>query len=531
MFLFKYFGESSSKTSNKNKDKEKKKKVNTMKIEKQEEKEDKLCCLGLPSSSSSCNNQVSNYCKSRETSTRACRSNFAQTTTSSLFPNTHFTSHMSLPSFSEAFSAFILTFPKYMETQKADSIRLQNYPHLSNHVSFDYTGFSLFDYHGNSNKASSSSSSSCLRHRIVDFVNISEEGHTMVCTANKASSFKLVAETYPFSPKKTTLLTAYDHDCEAVCAMKESATKRGAKVVSACFSWPNLRINSVKLKKALTGKKKGLFVFPLQSRMSGARYAYFWMRMAQENGWDVLLDACGLGPKDMDCLGLSFIHPDFIVCSFHHVFGLNPSGFSTLFVRNSSSSFSSTIDRNYVLHDHHDEEEEEENVEYKALDYADSLGLLLIGSRMRYITNWLVVSLMKLKHPSDLSLVRIYGPKVRFERGNAIAFNVYDWKGDRVEPELVQKLADRSSISLGCGFLTNIWFSEKYEEEKKHVLEKRKDDEEDLGIKVVNASVGFMANFEDVYKLWCFVAKFLDADFVEKERWRYMTLNQKMIEV
>jgi hypothetical protein len=28
-----------------------------------------------------------------------------------------------------------------------------------------------------------------------------------------------------------------------------------------------------------------------------------------------------------------------------------------------------------------------------------------------------------------------------------------------------------------------------------------------------------------------FVAKFLDADFVDKERWRYTALNQRMVEV
>ena len=48
---------------------------------------------------------------------------------------------------------------------------------------------------------------------------------------------------------------------------------------------------------------------------------------------------------------------------------------------------------------------------------------------------------------------------------------------------------------------------------------------------MVTAALSFLANFEDVYKLWTFVVRFLDADFVEKERWRYTTLNQKTIEV
>ncbi|KAL3647396.1 hypothetical protein CASFOL_008364 [Castilleja foliolosa] len=40
-----------------------------------------------------------------------------------------------------------------------------------------------------------------------------------------------------------------------------------------------------------------------------------------------------------------------------------------------------------------------------------------------------------------------------------------------------------------------------------------------------------LANFEDVCRLWAFVARFLDADFVKKERWRYSALNQKTTEV
>ncbi|WVZ13669.1 hypothetical protein V8G54_011235, partial [Vigna mungo] len=101
---------------------------------------------------------------------------------------------------------------------------------------------------------------------------------------------------------------------------------------------------------------------------------------------------------------------------------------------------------------------------------------------------------------------------------------------------LVQKLADRSNISISYAFLHHIWFADKYAEEKGKVLQtkvvtathKKKDR---VGITVVTAALGFLANFEDVYKLWAFVARFLDADFVEKERWRYLAINQKTIEV
>jgi hypothetical protein len=39
-------------------------------------------------------------------------------------------------------------------------------------------------------------------------------------------------------------------------------------------------------------------------------------------------------------------------------------------------------------------------------------------------------------------------------------------------------------------------------------------------VEVVTASLGFLTNFEDVYKMWAFVAKFLDPSFLESEQLR-----------
>lgn len=406
--------------------------------------------------------------------------------------------------------------------------------------------------------------------------------------------------------------------------------------MAAEFTWPRLRIQSSKLRSMITSKsivckKRGLFVFQLQSRVTGARYSYQWMKMAQEQGWHVLLDACAVGPKDMDSLGLSLFQPDFLICSFYKVFGENPSGFGCLFVKkstipiletstaagivsivsarklfyltdessgteeeveqelelgsSSSNSFSgplpiqasrmekgesSTSVRNIgttsKIHEETSSEIEviEEicdifagrrstrtsrkkkcPVECRCLDHIDSLGLSLVNSRSRYLVNWLINGLTKLQHPNAnraVPLVKIYGPKVKFDRGPALAFNVFDWKGEKVEPILIQKLADRKSISLSYGFLHHIWFPEKYEHTKVKVLEKRRceakensgnkrKEKEHLGIRVVTAAFGFIANFADAYRLWAFIAQFLDADFVEKERWRYTALNQNTVEI
>ncbi|KAL4360487.1 hypothetical protein GQ457_04G012760 [Hibiscus cannabinus] len=593
----------------------------------------------------------------------ACRRDFASKTTSSIFPDTQFTNHESLPSIHESFAEFSEAYPQYSDTGRVDQIRAQEYYHLSfsNHTCLDYLGTGLFSYsqlqkhespayriasssfplppqspppvldipffgvtyktgnlktlllHG----GAASELESAVRTRIMSFLNVSDNDYSMVFTANKTSAFKLVAESYPFQSNRK-LLSVYDYESEAIEAMTNSSEKKGARVLSAEFSWPRLRIQSSKLRNMLVSKEKkkkmkkrsGLFVFPLHSRMTGARYPYLWLSIAEENGWHVLIDACALGPKDMDSFGLSLFRPDFLICSFYKVFGENPSGFACLFVKKSTipkletsttsgivgliptenlfqavtespgtnteveniASQSGRIEKGKTTYEiqhaqvaeklkglemievsesdkaieiiQEDNLKQKGEIECRGLDQVDSLGLVTISNRARCLINWLVSALLKLQHPNTKGtpLVRIYGPKVKFDRGPAIAFNVFDWKGEKIEPVLVQKLADRSNISLSYGFLHHIWFADKYQEEKEKVMERRSNetksangnkgrDKNDMGIAVVTAALGFLANFQDIYKLWAFVAQFLDADFVEKERWRYTCLNQKTIEV
>lgn len=164
-----------------------------------------------------------------------------------------------------------------------------------------------------------------IRRRIMRYMNISESEYSMVFTASRGTAYKLLAESYPFHTNKG-LLTVYDYESDAVSWMVASAKEKGAKVMNASFKWPNLRIAASDLKYKLQDKKKkkdqsakGLFVFPVQSRVTGAKYSYQWMSQAQSNKWHVLLDASALAPKDMDSLALSLFRPEFIVTSFYKV--------------------------------------------------------------------------------------------------------------------------------------------------------------------------------------------------------------------
>lgn len=557
------------------------------------------------------------------TSSAICRRDFTSKATSSLFPSTCFTNHESIPSFQESYVLFIKAYPEYSDTDLVKQIRAREYPllSLSDHVTFDYIGVGLFSQAQVKSTASlpsphqpdfpwfgvtfksvslksqllhggdGSDLESAIKKRIMDFLNISQSEYSMVFTTDKSSAFKLVAESYPVQSSRK-LLTVYDHQSDAVDTMTNIAEKRGARAMAAEFKWPRLRIHSAKLRQMIVRKRtkkshQGLFVFPLQSRVTGANYSIEWMRLAQDNGWHLLLDACTLGPKDMCSFGLKLFRPDFLICTFYKVFGENPTGFGCLFVKKTvvpiledstgagivsitpaknllsldSSGTDTELEQITRLHYNqscspgHSEQASSDNqigpiqgsiIHCKCLDHVDSLGLTLISRRGRCLANWLIAALMKLQHPNrldDFPLVTIYGPKVSFKRGPALAFNIYDWKGERVDPVLVQKLAGRNNISLSQGFLKHIWLPERCEVERQRIIldrnmkgketgsKSRKGAVGDEGISVVTAALTFLADFVDVYKLWAFIAQFLDADFVEKERWRYTALNQKTIEV
>lgn len=551
-------------------------------------------------SNSNCIREASNACfhtccakipppPSSSASASAPRRDFVSAILSTLdSTTTSFTNHESLPSSKQLLLTLTTALPNFLNTVLADSIRAREYHHLrlSAHVCLDYAGHGLFSYAQKAPPPDAPSTSApppsdadffefeyssvnftsrllyggddepselhaAAKRRILRYMNLPEDDYSVVFTANQPSAFKILAHSYPFR-SRPDLVTVYDHENEAAEAMAEAARRGGGRARSASFSWPSLRMNSRKLGKILSSKKKkksgGLFVFPLQSRISGARYSYQWMNMAREHGWHVLLDATPLAAKEMETLGLSLFQPDFATCSFFNVFGDNPSGFCCLFVKKSTIPLLNQSPTNIGLIINlvppknpatagleeadlvTERDDQVRVVEFRGLDHADELGLILISTRMRYLVNWLVNALLSLRHPNSgdgVALVRVYGPRMRLDRGPAVAFNVFDWKGERVEPELVQKLADRNNISLSVGVLKNVCISG----EERLMVKRRGKEGCEFGVGVVSASLGMLSNFEDVYRLWAFVSRFLDADFVEKERWRYTALNQTTVEV
>ncbi|EEF40046.1 uncharacterized protein LOC8260558 [Ricinus communis] len=275
-----------------------------------------------------------------------------------------FESEDSIPDLHEAFSKFLTMYPKYQSSERIDQLRSDEYAHLCPKVCLDYCGFGLFSYlqtlhywesstfslseitanlsnHALYGGAEKGTVEYDIKTRIMDYLNIPEHEYGLVFTVSRGSAFKLLAESYPFHTNKK-LLTMFDYESQSVNWMAQSAKEKGAKVYSAWFKWPTLKLCSTDLRKQISSKKRrkkdsavGLFVFPVQSRVTGAKYSYQWMALAQQNNWHVLLDAGSLGPKDMDSLGLSLFRPDFIITSFYRVFGYDPTGFGCLLIKKS----------------------------------------------------------------------------------------------------------------------------------------------------------------------------------------------------
>ncbi|XP_057529131.1 uncharacterized protein LOC130807807 [Amaranthus tricolor] len=278
-----------------------------------------------------------------------------------------FESEDSIPALNEAFSKFLTMYPKYQSSEMIDQLRLDEYGHLTGpaaKVFLDYCGFGLFShlqtlyYWDTSSFSLSEMTANLSNHvlygaaekgtvehdiktRIIDYLNIPENEYGIVFTVSRGSAFKLLAEAYPFHTNKK-LLSMFDHESQSMNWMAQAAKEKGAKVFNAWFKWPTLKPCSADLRKQILNKKKrkkdsavGLFVFPVQSRVTGSKYSYQWMALAQQNNWHVLLDAGALGPKDMDSLGLSLFRPDFIITSFYRVFGYDPSGFGCLLIKKS----------------------------------------------------------------------------------------------------------------------------------------------------------------------------------------------------
>ena len=332
----------------------------------------------------------------------------------------------------------------------------------------------LSGVHGNPHSVNPTSAKSTkeveqARAKVLEFFNASDD-YVCIFTANASAALKIVGECYPFSDDGTFLLTADNHN--SVNGIREYCAGRGGTFHYAPIK-QNLTLDAGNLKQmlcSLEGRNK-LFAFPAQSNVSGVRHKLKWVRRAQHQGWDVLLDAAAFVPTSP--LSLSKIQPQFVSVSFYKIFGY-PTGIGALLVRKDALdkldkpwyaggniTLSSVGAADRFFHSDH-QRFEDGTVNYldvpavgQGLEFISVIGMERLKERVDALAGMLYQKLSQMRHNNGAPLVRILGPQDRRLCGGTVAFNVLDRNGVVIPVQTVEDEAASRGVSLRTGCFCN----------------------------------------------------------------------------
>ncbi|KAM4065276.1 aminotransferase class-V domain-containing protein [Hirsutella rhossiliensis] len=382
-------------------------------------------------------------------------------------------------------------YPEYVKTRGLDELRASEYSYLDEqgHVYLDYTGAGLAAHaqyrahqarslgttYGNPHSLSPTSQSSTdmvelVRTRVLSHLNASPEEYAFIFTANATGAMRLVGESYPFRRGSRLVLTSDNHN--SVNGLRMYAKRAHARTTYIRTRAPELRIDTATVAAALPRRRsrrfgsprRSLFAYPAQSNFTGVRHPLSWVSLAQERGYDVLLDAAAYLPTGM--LDLSSVKPEFVAISWYKLFGL-PTGVGCLVAlsRLNRPWFSGgTISAASVGVPWHAMAVNEAAFEdgtlnflsipdvKVGLDWLSSIGIDVIASRVRCLTGWFLDCLQSLQHSNGISMATVYGPNDLDHRGGTVSFNLVDATGNLIDERLVamEAAAARFSIRTGC---------------------------------------------------------------------------------
>ncbi len=309
------------------------------------------------------------------------------------------------------------------------------------------------------------------RAKVLSFFNATED-YFCVFTANASAALKIVGECYPFNENSALALFADNHN--SVNGLREFCKNKKSNYQYCPMHYDNLRIDELKLKEILSANsnaKDKLLAFPAQSNVSGVKHDLNWIKIAQDLGWDVLLDAAAFVPTCT--LDLKQHQANFVSISFYKIFGY-PTGIGCLFVRKDTFNklqkpwfaggtvaFAAVNEPIFKLIKNH-ERFEDGTINYlqipaikNGLDYIESIGMQHITNRVLRHTSFLLKNFQELKHSNGANLIGIYGPKNMESRGGTIIFNVQDNEGHPVPFTEVEAKANTLNISIRTGCFCN----------------------------------------------------------------------------
>jgi selenocysteine lyase/cysteine desulfurase len=378
-----------------------------------------------------------------------------------------------------------------------EALRAREFGRLDDggHAYLDYTGSALYPDRlvathttalrgsvlGNPHSESPTSLAStalvnAARARVLRFFDADPDEYVVCFTANTSSAIQLVASAYPFGPDAPLILSADNHN--SVNGMRAYAERAGARVHHLPLD-AELRLHDVASELTVlraTHVGAGLVAFPAQSNFSGVRHPLALVERARALGYTVLLDAAAYVPSSP--LSLRRTLADFIACSFYKMFGY-PTGVGALIARRESLArlrrpwFSGgTVEYVSVQTGSHllrqgAEGFEDGTVNFLAfgavidgLDFLDEIGMSNVRRHVGVLTEELVEALRALTHRDGSPLVRVYGPRDRYDCGGTVAFNVLDTRGDVVAYEEIEARAAAAGISVRGGCFCNPGASE-----------------------------------------------------------------------
>src|SRR5215204_6092878 len=344
------------------------------------------------------------------------------------------------------------------------------------HAYLDYTGSALYPERlvtahadelrravlGNPHSESPASRAStglvnAARERVLRFFDADPDEYVVCFTANTSGAIHLVASGFAFGPDAPFILAADDHN--SVNGVRAYAERAGARVHHLPLD-DELRLHDPVSRLAVlrrTHVGAGLVAFPAQSNFSGVQHPLALVDRARALGYTVLLDAAAFVPTSP--LSLRRIPADFVACSFYKMFGY-PTGIGALVARRDALArlhrpwfAGGAVEYVSVQHGKHLLREGAEGFEdgtvsfldfgavIRGLDFLDEIGMPRIRRHVSALASCLVARLRALTHDDGAPLVRMYGPRDRYDCGGTIAFNVLDDLGEAVPYELVEERA------------------------------------------------------------------------------------------
>lgn len=309
------------------------------------------------------------------------------------------------------------------------------------------------------------------RKAVLRFFNAEEDYHC-IFTPNASGALRVVGESYPFNTESAYLLLTDNHN--SVNGIREYCRNKGGQFEYGFLKAEDFTIDGPKLQEQLKAKanlKQKLFAFPAQSNVTGVKHDLSWVEKAQNEGWDVLLDAAAYVPTS--ALDLGKVKPDFVSMSFYKMFGY-PTGIGCLLVKKSKFHTlqkpwfaGGTVEmvgvkdeQHFLVNDH--ERFEDGTINYLdipavkiGLDYLSEIGMHRINDRIAALSEVLCRELRELKHDNGQTLVQIHGPEDRKNVGGTIMMNFMDQKGNPFLVETIEHRANALGISVRSGCFCN----------------------------------------------------------------------------